>query len=480
MIFRDRTPTPGMTLRTRFAPSPTGVLHIGGARTALFNWLLARRHGGAFVLRIEDTDTERSTRKSIEQIIEAMSWLGLEADEGPFLQTDRLERYRNIANQLLDARLAYHCYCSPDDLAAMRDEQRSRGLKPRYDGRCRSRTTAVPGVSPVVRFKTPVAGRVRVRDLVRGEVVFDNSELDDLVIVRSDGFPTYNFSVVVDDADMGISHVVRGDDHLNNTPRQINILAALKLSPPEYAHVPMILGSDGSRLSKRHGAVSVMDYRAAGYLPEAVLNYIVRLGWSHGDQELFDLDEMIQLFSLDRVNESAASFDPDKFLWVNEQWLGRASGARLAPLLAAFLEGADVGSGPPMEEIVEVQRSRARTLVEMAEKSRFIYDEPETYAPKAAKQHLRGVAKPVLERLGERLGALDEWTVETTQAAVESVADELGLKMGKVAQPLRVAVTGEAASPGIGQTLALVGRDKSLRRLAKAVRFVEARMARSQ
>ena len=474
-----------MTMRTRFAPSPTGVLHIGGARTALFNWLLARRHGGAFVLRIEDTDAERSTRESIDQIIDAMSWLGLEADEGPFLQTDRLDRYRAVAHQLLDAGLAYRCYCSREELAAMREEQRSRGLKPRYDGRWRSRTTAVPGVDPVVRFKNPIAGSVRVRDGIRGEVVFENSELDDLVILRSDGIPTYNFSVVIDDADMGITHVVRGDDHLNNTPRQINIMSALDLSPPEYAHVPMILGSDGSRLSKRHGAVNVTDYREAGYLPEAVLNYMVRLGWSHGDQEIFEVDEMIRAFSLEQVNESAASFDPDKFLWVNEQWLRRAPNHRLARLLATYLEGAGVeGVGlagtPPLEEIVDVQRHRAKTLVEMAEKSLFIYRAVEAYAPKAAKQNLRGVALPVLKLLHERLGELGEWTVESTQAAVESVAGELELKMGKVAQPLRVAVTGESASPGIGQTLALIGREKTLRRLVRAVEFVKARMARAQ
>ncbi len=468
-----------MTLRTRFAPSPTGVLHIGGARTALFNWLLARRHGGAFVLRIEDTDTERSTRESIDRILEAMSWLGLDADEGPYLQTDRLERHRAIAQQLLDADLAYRCYCSREDLAAMREEQRSRGLKPRYDGRCRSRTAAVPDADAVVRFKTPASGRVRVHDRIRGKVVFENSELDDLVILRSDNVPTYNFSVVIDDAEMGITHVVRGDDHLNNTPRQINIMAALNLRPPEFAHLPMILGADGSRLSKRHGAVSVLDYKAAGYLPEAVLNYIVRLGWSHGDQELFDVDEMIQAFSLDQVNESAASFDPDKCLWVNEQWLKRAPSSRLAPLLAEFLDGDDMLAGPPLEELVEVQRHRATTLAEMAEKSRFIYREPETYAPKAAKQHLRGVALPVLLRLQENLGDLGEWSVDSTQAVVETVAEQLQIKMGKVAQPLRVAVTGDAASPGIGQTLALIGREKTLRRLEKAVEYVQARMARS-
>ena len=469
-----------MTMRTRFAPSPTGVLHIGGARTALFNWLLARRHGGAFVLRIEDTDTERSTRESIDQIIEAMSWLGLEADEGPILQTDRLERYRTLVRQLIDARLAYRCYCSREELATIREEQRSCGLKPRYDGRCRSRTTAVPDVNPAVRFKTPARGSVRVHDRIRGDVVFENSELDDLVILRSDGVPTYNFSVVVDDADMGITHVVRGDDHLNNTPRQINIMTALDLLPPEFAHLPMILGSDGGRLSKRHGAVGVLDYRAAGYLPEAVLNYMVRLGWAHGDQELFGVDEMVQAFSLDGVNESAASFDPDKFLWVNEQWLRRVPRARLAPLLADFLEGDNLQAGPPLEEIVEVQRHRAGTLAEMAEKSQFIYREPTDYAPKAAKQHLRGVALPVLQCLQTELRSLGEWTVDSTQSAVECVAAQLQLKMGKVAQPLRVAVTGESASPGIGQTLALVGREKTLKRLARAIEFVQARMAQSQ
>lgn len=468
-----------MMLRTRFAPSPTGVLHIGGARTALFNWLLARRHGGTFVLRIEDTDTERSTRESIDQILQAMSWLGLDADEGPYLQTDRLERYQAVAKQLLDARAAYRCYCSRDELAAMRAEQRSRGLKPRYDGRCRSRTTTVPRADAVVRFKTPAQGRVRVHDLIRGEVAYENSELDDLVIVRSDGVPTYNFSVVVDDAQMGITHVVRGDDHLNNTPRQINILAALKVRPPKYAHVPMILGPDGSRLSKRHGSVSVLEYREAGYLPEAVLNYIVRLGWSHGDQELFDVDTMIRTFSLDQVNDSAASFDPDKLLWVNEQWLRRIPSASLAPMLARFIEGVDLQAGPPLEEIVEVQRHRASTLAEMAEKSTFIYSMPDTYAPKAARQHLRGAALPALQRLSEEFGALGEWTVSSTQSAVEAVATQLQLKMGKVAQPLRVAVTGDSASPGIGQTLALIGRARTLRRLDRAIEYVQDRMAQS-
>ncbi len=463
-----------MTIRTRFAPSPTGFLHIGGARTALFNWLLAKRDGGVFVLRIEDTDAERSTRESIDQILEGLSWLGLDADEGPFFQMQRLDKYQALAQQLLDAGKAYHCYCSREELTAMREEQKAKGLKPRYDGRCRDRTAPDPDVPPVVRFKTPTSGQVRVRDHIRGEVIFENAELDDLVILRSDGVPTYNFSVVVDDSEMGITHVVRGDDHLNNTPRQIHIIDALGIAQPEYAHVPMILGADGGRLSKRHGAVSVLAYRDAGYLPEAVLNYIVRLGWSHGDQELFSLEEMTELFSLAGVNESAASFDSDKFLWVNEQWLKRASTERLSDALTPFMvaRGFDLSAGPPLEEIVEVQRDRASTLEEMAEKSAFIFTAPEQYVAKAAKQHFKPGVSAVLETLDRDLGNLDEWSVDATQAVVEATAERLDLKMGKVAQPLRVAVTGDAASPGIGQTLYLLGREETLERVQRALDYV--------
>jgi len=464
-----------MTIRTRFAPSPTGFLHIGGARTALFNWLLARRHGGVFVLRVEDTDTERSTRESIDQILEGMAWLGLDADEGPFFQMQRLDRYEALAQQLLDAGNAYPCYCSREELAAMREEQKSKGLKPRYDGRCRERAGPAPDVRPVVRFKTPTSGQVRVSDYIHGEVVFENAELDDLVILRSDGVPTYNFSVVVDDSEMGITHVVRGDDHLNNTPRQVNIMAALDITPPEYAHLPMILGPDGGRLSKRHGAVSVLSYRQAGYLPEAVLNYIVRLGWSHGDQELFDIEEMIELFDLEYVNHSAASFDADKFLWVNEQWIKRVSTERLGEALTPFLEadGIDAGEGPSIEELVEVQRDRAHTLLEMADKSIFIYKDPEEYAPKAARKHLRPTSLTTLQSLRDSLTGLDDWAVDSTQAVVETVAAKLELKMGEVAQPLRVAVTGDSASPGIGQTLAILGRERTLRRLERAIEYVQ-------
>lgn len=463
-----------MSIRTRFAPSPTGFLHIGGARTALFNWLFARGRGGEFVLRVEDTDTERSTRESIVQILEGMKWLGLDADEGPFFQMERLDRYRQAAEKLLDSGAAYRCYCSREELADMREQQKAHGRKPRYDGRCRERSAPVDGIDPVVRFKTPAAGQVTVRDRIHGDVIFENSELDDLVILRADGVPTYNFSVVVDDSEMGITHVVRGDDHLNNTPRQINIMAALGIEPPIYAHLPMILGADGSRLSKRHGAVSVLAYRDAGFLPAAVLNYIARLGWSHGDQELFSLEELIGSFSLENVNESAASFDPDKFLWVNQQWLKRAPAETVAKAVEPFLQALsfDLSSGPPAVDIVEVQRDRARTLDEMAQKSAFIYREPEGYEEKASRKHFGPGVSTVLERLASELSSVSEWDVETTQAAVEAVAMELELGMGKVAQPLRVALTGESASPGIGQTLKLLGRDKSLSRINKALEYL--------
>jgi glutamyl-tRNA synthetase len=464
-----------MTIRTRFAPSPTGYLHIGGARTALFNWLLARNQGGSFVLRVEDTDTKRSTRESIDQIVEGMKWLGLDADEGPFFQMERLDRYRDLAQQLLDSGKAYRCYCSRDDLARMREEQKANGLKPRYDGRCRERGTPIPEGESVVRFMNPSRGQVKVRDRIRGEVTFENAELDDLIILRSDGVPTYNFSVVIDDNDMGITHVVRGDDHLNNTPRQLNIMEALGLSPPEYAHLPMILGADGSRLSKRHGAASVLAYRDAGYLPHAVLNYIVRLGWSHGDQELFFIEELIELFGLDGVNESAASFDPDKFLWVNQQWLKQAATESIAISIKPLLEARyfDLDGGPAIDDIVEVQRDRAHTLEEMVDKSAFIYCDPKTYAPKAVKKYFKSGVLPILESLAGEFNGLTDWDITTTQTAVENVAEKLELNMGKVAQPLRVAVTGESASPGIGQTLFLLGREKTLDRLRRAVEFVK-------
>lgn len=403
-----------------------------------------------------------------------MRWLGLDADDGPYFQMDRLDEYRQLAEDLKSAGKAYDCYCSREELASMRDDQKARGLKPRYDGRCRDRIESEAGTEPVVRFKNPTTGTVVVRDRIKGDVEFDNAELDDLVILRSDGVPTYNFSVVVDDSQMRITHVVRGDDHLNNTPRQLNLLEALNLEPPEYAHLPMILGTDGSRLSKRHGAVSVLEYRDAGFLPQALLNYLVRLGWSHGDQELFTVDEMIEHFSLEGVNDSAASFDSDKCLWVNQHWLKHASPELVSDAVKPFLEALsfDIDNGPSLNDLVEVQRERARTLVELAEKSRFVYEEPETYEPKAVKKHFRDGVSTVLEALSDKLGSVEHWDNDSTQNVVEGVAEELELKLGAVAQPLRVAVTGTAASPGIGQTLVLLGREKTLRRLLRANDYV--------
>jgi glutamyl-tRNA synthetase len=458
-------------VRTRFAPSPTGFLHIGGVRTALFSWLYARRHGGQFVLRIEDTDRERSTEEAIQVILDGMEWLGLRADEGPFYQTDRFDRYVEVAERLIAQGDAYRCYCTKDELEAMRAEQMARGEKPRYDGRCRDRQAPREGVPPVVRFRNPAEGEVVVDDQVRGRVVFDNRELDDLVMLRSDGVPTYNFSVVVDDMDMHITHVVRGDDHLNNTPRQINMYRALGAAPPAFGHVPMILGPDGAKLSKRHGAVSVLQYRQEGYLPEALLNYLVRLGWSHGDQEIFSVEEMIRLFDIADVNKSASSFNPEKLMWLNQHYIKLAGAPRLAAELQWQLErlGVDCSSGPSLEAVAEAYRERAKTLHEMAQASIFFFQDFEAYHEKAAAQHLGPNALPVLERLREGFAALDDWQAEPIHELINGVAESLGLKLGKVAQPLRVAVSGGPVSPPIDVTVALLGREKSLARLDRAL-----------
>ena len=463
--------TSSRSVRTRFAPSPTGFLHIGGVRTALFSWLQARRHGGQFVLRIEDTDRARSTEEAIQVILDGMEWLGLRADEGPLYQTDRFDRYTEVAEQLMEQGHAYHCYCSKAELDEMRAAQMARGEKPRYDGRCRDRTEPREGVPPVVRFRNPDEGRVVVDDQVRGRVTFDNHELDDVVLLRSDGVPTYNFSVVVDDMDMGITHVVRGDDHLNNTPRQINIYRALGAEPPSFAHVPMILGPDGAKLSKRHGAVSVLQYRQEGYLPEALLNYLVRLGWSHGDQEIFSMDEMISMFDIGDVNKAASSFNPEKLLWLNQHYIKEAAAPRLALDLGWQLErlGVDCSEGPPLEGVADAYRERARTLHEMAQAAIFFYQDFETFHEKAAKKHLGPDAIEPLKRLREGLEALEDWRAEPIHALVEGVAEALDLKMGKVAQPLRVAVSGGPVSPPIDVTVALLGKDKTLERLDRAL-----------
>ena len=467
-----------MTVRTRFAPSPTGYLHIGGARTALFSWLFARKHGGQFVLRIEDTDLERSTAESVNAILEGMTWLALDYDEGPFYQTKRFDRYAEVIQQLLDSGHAYKCYCSKERLDKLREEQMAQKIKPRYDGHCRHGAEPPSADAPfVIRFKNPQDGEVVFDDLVRGRISISNSELDDLIIARSDGSPTYNLTVVVDDSDMDITHVIRGDDHINNTPRQINILKALDLDVPVYAHTPMILGSDGKRLSKRHGAVSVIQYRDEGYLPEALLNYLVRLGWSHGDRELFSVDEMVELFDIGDVNRAASVFNPDKLRWLNQQYIMKTEVEHLGRHLSHHLGLLDIDptEGPELHEVVKAQHERATTLVEMAEISECFYRDFEAFDEQAAKKHLRPVAREPLEKVRAGLAALEHWTPETTYQVVKDVAAELDLKMGKVAQPLRVAIVGRAASPSIDVTLHLVGQAAALRRIDKALAYIEQR-----
>lgn len=466
-----------MTIRTRFAPSPTGFLHVGGARTALFCWLFARRHGGVFILRIEDTDRERSTQASVDAILDSMQWLALDYDEGPFYQTQRFDRYAEYVQRLLDEDKAYHCYCSAQELDAMRTEQRAKGLKPRYDGRCRARVGAPPaGIEPVVRFKNPVGGSVVIDDLIKGRIVISNDELDDLIIARPDGTPTYNFTVVVDDLEMAITHVIRGDDHVNNTPRQINIFTALGVAPPQYAHVPMILGPDGQRLSKRHGAVGVMQFREEGYLPEALINYLVRLGWSHGDQEIFTRAELCELFDLGDVNRAASVFDTDKLNWLNQQYIKSADTAVLVRLLEEQLvnRGVDVADGPDLGVLADIQRDRAKTLVEMADKSLFAFGDLGQYSEKAAAKHLKPAAAEGLRAVRERLRGVDPWQAEAIHEAVVASAEAVDIKLGKLAQPLRVAVTGSDMSPSIDATLLLVGRDRSLQRIDAALAFIEA------
>lgn len=462
-----------MTVRTRFAPSPTGYLHVGGARTALFSWLYARKHGGKFILRIEDTDLERSTEESINAILEGMTWLGLEYDEGPFYQTQRFDRYNEVIQDLLDKGLAYRCNCTKERLESLREGQMERKEKPRYDGHCREKQIT-PHEPHVVRFRNPIHGTVIVDDIIRGKVLYRNDELDDLVLRRTDGSPTYNLSVVVDDSDMGITNVIRGDDHLNNTPRQINILRAMGKEPPQYAHVPMILGDDGSRLSKRHGAVSVMEYRKQGVLPEALLNYLVRLGWSHGDQEVFSLDQMIELFDISNVNRAASTFNTEKLLWLNQLYIKNDDPARIARLLSPFMGeiGIDPAPYPPLVDVVRAQQERARTLVEMAEISAFFYRDFDAYEETAARKHLRQAAREPLEYVRQALVAIDEWNPECLHQAVVDVAARLDLNLGKVAQPLRVAVVGRAASPGIDITLYLVGREPCLRRIDRALNYI--------
>ncbi len=456
-----------MTVVTRFAPSPTGLLHVGGARTALFSWLYARRTGGKFILRVEDTDRERSTEEAVRVILEGMAWLGLDADEGPYYQSQRFDRYREVIAGMLRAGTAYHCYCTRQELDALREQQIARKEKPRYTGICRDHSAPRPGVDPVVRFRNPLAGAVVVQDLVHGPVTFQNTELDDLIIARSDGTPTYNFCVVVDDMDMGVTHVIRGDDHLNNTPRQMNMLEALGASVPQYAHVPMILGPDGAKLSKRHGAVSVLQYQEDGFLPDALLNYLVRLGWSHGDQEVFTRAEMIAAFDIHDVNKAASAFNPEKLLWLNQQHMVRAEPATLVPHLRAQLRrlGLDSSDQRLLEGVILAQRERTKTLKEMAQNSRFFFVDSIEVDPKAAAKHLGSDALHAVAKVRERLAGLPEWSAATIHTALNELATQLNSGLGKIAQPVRVAVTGTAVSPPIDATLALLGRERALARL---------------
>ena len=460
-----------MTVVTRFAPSPTGMLHIGGVRTALFSWLHARRHGGRFILRVEDTDRERSTDEAVRVILEGMQWLGLAADEGPYYQTQRFPRYREVIGQLLAQGKAYRCYCTKEELDELRAQQMARKEKPRYDGRWRDRTDSRPGVDPVIRFKNPLDGEVVVEDLVHGRVVFRNEELDDLVIARGDGTPTYNFCVVVDDMDMGVTHVIRGDDHLNNTPRQMNMLAALGAKLPAYAHVPMILGADGAKLSKRHGAVSVLQYDEEGYLPDALLNYLVRLGWSHGDQEFFTREQMIAAFDVADVNKAASAFNPDKLLWLNQQHMMHSDPAMVVPHLRRALAriGIQGVDDARLTQVVLMQRERCKTLKEMALNSAFFFQSGITVDPKAAQKHLAGDSLELLRAARAELAGLADWQAPTINAALGALATARGVGLGKIAQPLRVALTGGTVSPPIDATVFLLGREATLARIDGAL-----------
>lgn len=458
-----------MTVITRFAPSPTGYLHVGGARTALYCWLYAQKTQGKFILRIEDTDVERSTAESVQAILDAMEWLDLSYDEGPYYQTKRFDRYREVADQLLNEGNAYRCYCSKERLENLRNEQMEKKENPRYDGFCRD--LKEPKTGPfVIRFKNPTDGVVEFDDLIRGKLIFSNMELDDLIIVRSDGTPTYNFTVVVDDWDMKITHVIRGDDHINNTPRQINILRALNAIPPLYAHVSMILGADGKRLSKRHGAVSVMQYREDGFLPEALLNYLVRLGWSYGDQEIFSRTELVKLFDIKGINRAPAAFNFDKLVWLNQHYIKTSDPEHVAKELAWHMKrlNIDVTQGPSLADMVKAQAERVKTLAEMAEKSRYFYGEAH-YNAEAVNKHLTAEVIPALRAIEKGLVALSDWSKEAIHQVVLDTAEDLGLKMGKIAQPLRVAVTGDTVSPPIDITLVLLGKEKTLARLTAAL-----------
>ena len=466
-------------IRTRFAPSPTGFLHIGGARTALFCLLAARSTNGEFVLRIEDTDRERSTQASVQAILDGMAWLGLHYDEGPHYQSERMARYREVADQLLQAGLAYHCYCSRERLDELRAAAMAAGEKPRYDGHCRDLEQPPSGVEPVLRFRNPQDGTVVFEDRVRGRIEVANSELDDLVILRADGTPTYNFAVVVDDHDMGINLVIRGDDHINNTPRQINLYRAMGAEPPQFAHVPMILGDDGQRLSKRHGAVGVMAWREQGYLPDAMVNYLARLGWSHGDQEVFSRSELEELFKIEDVNRKPSRFDTEKLKWLNQHYLREGHPEQLLAELSWHMEraGLNPAAGPELSQLLSVQAERFDSLVDLVEQSRPFYADFDDFEPTAARKHLRPVADSPLQAVADRLLQVEDWTAEVLQAALQQTADALEMGFGKIGMPLRVALMGHGQSPAINQTLWLVGRERALARIERAREYIARRVA---
>jgi glutamyl-tRNA synthetase len=482
VLYRDYSSTVNgvsMRVRTRFAPSPTGLLHVGGARTALFSWLYAKHHHGQFILRIEDTDQERSTPESVQAILEGMAWLGLTHDEGPFYQTNHYPRYHQLAQQLLDEGHAYRCTCTKERIEALRESQLQAKEKPRYDGHCRHLALPLSNAPYVIRFKNPTAGVVSFSDQVYGEVHVENAELDDLVLIRSDGNPTYNFAVVVDDWDMGITHVIRGDDGLSNTPRQINIYRALQAPVPMFAHLPMILGEDGKRLSKRHGAVSVMEFRDQGILPHALLNYLVRLGWSHGDQEIFSLEEMAASFDLAQVSRGVSSFNYDKLFWLNQHYQKSDDPARVAEALAWHFQAAGVSleQGPPLVDLVKTQAERYKTLSELCLGSLCFYQDAITYDEDAIKKHLRPVVLLPLENLFERFSQLSAWEPDALQAVINDVSVAFEMNMGKIAQPLRVMITGSSMSPAIDQTLMLVGKARVLARMQWGLQRIRERAA---
>jgi glutamyl-tRNA synthetase len=459
-----------MTFRTRFAPSPTGYLHVGGVRTALFDWLLARKYKGIFILRVEDTDLERSTPEAVQAIIDGMKWLGLDYDEGPYYQTKRFDRYHAVTKQLIAEGKAYRCYCSKERLEKLRANQLATKQKPRYDGHCRDLKNNDLTQPHVIRFLNPQQGEVAFDDAVHGRTIFQNSELDDLIIVRTDGSPTYNFTVVVDDYDMKITHVIRGDDHLNNTPRQINILQALGATLPQYAHLPMILGDDGKKLSKRHGAVSVLQFQEDGYLPQALLNYLVRLGWSHGDQEVFSLNEMIELFDINAVNKAAAAFNTSKLIWLNQYYLKNSDPKDVARELTWHMQKLNINyqQGPALEEIILIQRERSKTLVEMAKKSRFFYEDV-NLTEELKKQTISTDMIPMLQLLHNSLLALTEWTDDAIHKVLNDLATAQQISLGKLAQPVRVILTGGTVSPPLNNTMRVLGKELTLQRLAKVI-----------